>query len=122
MKYLRVYNDEKGQSHIGECDWEMHQENLSPPSTAGYSVTKMMPARGVAIMHNPAGVEDEWHPIPARSLVTVLKGKIRLQTSDGDSRVVQPGDLILFEDTTGIGHLLNGVDQQESDFAIIRLA
>ncbi len=80
-----------------------------------------MPASGVTIMRNPAGIKDVWHPIPARSLVTVLKGKIRLQTSDGDSRIVEPGDLILFEDTTGEGHQLDEVDRQEYNFAIVRL-
>ena len=73
-------------------------------------------------MQNPAGIEDEWHPVPARSLVAVLKGKIRFQISDGDSRIVEPGDLILFEDTAGQGHREDEVDGQEFNFAIVRLS
>ena len=122
MRYLRIYSDEEGQSHISEHDWEMHEEDFSPPSPGGYFVTDLMPASGVTIMRNPAGIKDVWHPIPARSLVTVLKGKIRLQTSDGDSRIVEPGDQVLFEDTTGEGHQLDEVDRQEYNFAIVRLA
>ena len=121
MRYLRVYSDEVGKSHISEHDWEMHEEDFCPPSPAGYSVTESMPAHAVTIMHNPAGIEDEWHPIPARSLVTVLKGKIRLQTSDGDSRIIEPGDLILFEDTGGDGHQVDAVDGQDFNFEIVRL-
>ncbi len=122
MRYLRIYSDEEGQSHISEHDWEMHEEDFSPPSPGGYFVTNLMPASGVTIMCNPAGIKDVWHPIPARSLVTVLKGKIRLQTSDGDDRIVEPGDQVLFEGTTGEGHQLDEVDRQEYNFAIVRLA
>ncbi len=122
MRYLRVYSDEEGHSHFSEHDWDMHEEDFSPPSPAGYTVTELMPASGVTIMHNPAGIEDEWHPVPARSLVAVLKGKIRFQTSDGDSRIVEPGDLILFEDTIGQGHREDEVDGQEFNFAIVRLS
>ena len=122
MRYLRIYSDAEGQSHVSEHEWEMHEEDFSPPSPAGYFVSDMMPASGVTIMHHPAGYKDVWHPVPARVLVTILKGRIRLQTSDGDSRTVEPGAQIIFEDTNGKGHQLNEVDRQEYDFAIVRLS
>ncbi len=36
MRYLRVYSDEEGHSHFSEHDWDMHEEDFSPPSPAGY--------------------------------------------------------------------------------------
>ena len=122
MQYLRIHSDADGQSHISEHEWDTHEEDFSPPSPGGYFVTDRMPAAGVTMMHHPAGYEDAWHPVPARVLVTVLKGQIRLQTSDGDSRIVAPGAQLLFEDTTGEGHQLDEVTRQAYDFAIVRLA
>ena len=121
MRYLRVCSDADGQSHISEHEWDMHEEDFSPPSPGGYFVTDPMPASGVTIMQNPAGIEDVWHPVPACVLVTVLKGRIRLQASDGDNRIIEPGDQIVFEDTTGQGHQLDELDRQEYNFAIVRL-
>ena len=121
MRYLRIYSDPDGQSHISEHEWDTHEEDFSPPSPAGYFVTDMMPASGVTIIHHPAGYEDAWHPVPARVFVTILKGKVRLETSDGDSRIVKPGAQLIFEDTTGEGHQLDEVNRQEYDFAIVRL-
>ena len=121
MKYLRICCDAEGQSHISEHEWDMHEEDFSPPSPPGY-VTDPMPASEVTIMHHPAGYQDVWHPVPGRVLVTVLKGEIRLQTSDGDSRIVEPGTQLIFEDTTGKGHQLDEVNRQEYNFAIVRLA
>ena len=122
MRYLRVYCDAENQSHISEHEWDMHEEDFSPPSPGGYFVTDLLPASGVTLMHNPAGYEDEWHPAPFRVLVTVLKGRIRLQTTDGDSRIVEPGAQLVFEDTTGKGHRLDEVNRREYNFAIIRLS
>ena len=49
MRYLRVYSYEEGQSHFSEHDWDMHEEDFSPPSPAGYFVSDMIPASGVTI-------------------------------------------------------------------------
>ena len=95
---------------------------MESASPGGYSVTDLMATSGVILMHNPAGYEDEWHPAPFRVLVSVLEGRIRLQTTDGDSRIVEPGAQLMLEDTTGKGHLLNEVNRQEYNFAIIRLS
>ena len=122
MMYLRIYCDAEGQSHISEHEWDMHEEDFSPPSPGGYFVTDLLLASGVTIMHHPAGYEDAWHPVPARVLVAVLKGRIRVQTSDGDSRICDTGAQLIFEDTTGKGHLLDEVNRQEYNFAIVRLA
>ena len=122
MNYVRIFSDAEGQSHISDHAWDMHEEDFSPPSPGGYFVTNMMPAHGVIMMHHPSGYEDAWHPVPARVLVTILKGRIRVQTSDGDSRVVGPGAQLVFEDTVGKGHRLDEVNRQEYNFAIVRLS
>ena len=52
----------------------------------------------------------------------LLKSKIAVRTGDGDNWIVEPGDQVLFEGTTGDGHIFDEVDGQEYNFTIVRLA
>lgn len=42
-----------------------------------------------------------------------LTGKIKVTTSDGSSRVINPGDLISYEDTSGKGHIHERIGDDE---------
>ena len=50
----------------------------------------------------------------------LLKSKIGVRTGDGDNRIIEPGDQVLFEDTAGDGHMFDEADGQEYNFAIAR--
>jgi quercetin dioxygenase-like cupin family protein len=49
--------------------------------------------------------EMEPHQAPARQFVIILSGELEAETTDGDKRVMGPGDFALVEDTTGRGHI-----------------
>ena len=46
------------------------------------------------------------HNAPERRFVVFISGHVKVELSDGESRTVGAGDVVLFEDTTGGGHLL----------------
>ena len=46
----------------------------------------------------------EPHTAPRRRFVVLLGGSIELETSDGTTRTLTPGSVLLAEDTFGKGH------------------
>jgi len=55
------------------------------------------------------------HPAPRRQFVITLKGKLEFKVSDGSTFIVEPGVILIAEDTSGTGHtwkILDG-DQWE---------
>ena len=55
------------------------------------------------------------HPAPRRQYVITLKGKLKFKVSDGSTFILEPGIILIAEDTQGAGHtweILDG-DQWE---------
>lgn len=58
----------------------------------------------------PAGMAQDWHHAPARQLVVVLSGTIEVETSDGQRRRWQAGEVFLPADLHGQGHRTRCID------------
>lgn len=54
--------------------------------------------------------EKNTHPAPRKQYVITTKGKIKFKVSDGSAFVIEPGIVLLAEDTTGEGHSWEMVD------------
>ena len=121
MNYIQILCDAAGASHILEDTWPLTQKSFTPPSPAGYSVTATMRASGVLMMHHPAGYRDDWHCAPVPVLGTVLSGRVRIETSDGDARLLSPGDQFVAADLIGAGHRMQEVDGGAYDLALVLL-
>ncbi|HMB73012.1 MAG TPA: hypothetical protein VKQ06_05535, partial [Gammaproteobacteria bacterium] len=52
-----------------------------------------------------AGMIEDWHASPQRMFVYGLQGEVEMTASDGTTRIVRPGEMLLLEDTSGKGHL-----------------
>ncbi|MNK21028.1 hypothetical protein D3C87_392790 [compost metagenome] len=48
--------------------------------------------------------EKQTHPAPRKQYVITIKGKIKFKVSDGSTFIIEPGIILLAEDTTGEGH------------------
>ncbi|HSM41613.1 MAG TPA: hypothetical protein VK862_12740 [Afifellaceae bacterium] len=121
MHCLRIYADSDGHSHLADCAWPMHEGDFTPPSPAGYFISEMAEADRVLMMHHPAGYRDEWHCVPAPVLGIVLAGRVRVRTSDGNERLLRPGDQFLATDLDGTGHRMDAVDAESYDLALVVL-
>ncbi|MGQ7854909.1 hypothetical protein ACUN24_11785 [Pedobacter sp. WC2501] len=44
------------------------------------------------------------HPAPRRQYVITLKGKLRFTVSNGDTFIIEPGTILIANDTAGEGH------------------
>jgi uncharacterized cupin superfamily protein len=69
----------------------------------------------VIAMHfkeTPAHSSNDWHPSPEQQYVITLSGTLEFTTRDGETFVVQPGDVLLSEDSLGTGHQWRLTDNQ----------
>ena len=103
MKYVRIFTDESGESHIEDVEAELIARDFAPPAPP-IDLSPMMPATGVAFVRFPAGWYGDWHPTPLRQVFVYLAGEVEGETSDGERRRFGPGSVTLAEDTTGKGH------------------
>ncbi len=122
MKFVKISAGEDGESNLTDLTWPMQEGDFTPPSPAGYSVTDTLPADGVLMMRHPAGYEDEWHCAPTVVLGTVLRGAVEIKSSDGDVRLLSPGDQFVAADLTGAGHKIEEVNGEAYDLALVMLA
>ena len=73
-----------------------------------------MPAESFRLITTtPQAMARGWHPTPARQFVIVVRGVIDVEVSDGETRRLEAGSMIFFEDVGGKGHLNRIVDDQE---------
>jgi len=121
MKLIRIDHNKYGGSHFSDHEWELKAGSFTPPSPAGYFTTPKMATDCVLMMHHPAGYEDEWHTAPAPVLGTVLTGKVCIQTSDMETRILHPGDQFLACDLTGKGHRMSEINDDAYDLVLVVL-
>ena len=109
MKYLRLYADEEGESHVGEMAASFAMADYAPPAPA-FGVSPPVAAARYIFVDFPAGWTSGLHPAPRRQLFVVLSGRGEGGTSTGQTIVLGPGDVLLMEDTTGRGHSARALD------------
>ena len=103
MKYVRLYADAAGESHLEDVEVELGSRAFAPPAPP-LDVSPLLPATGILFVRFPPGWYGDWHPTPRRQFFVFLAGEFRGETSDGDQRRFGPGSVALVEDTTDKGH------------------
>ena len=104
MRIHNLYTDEDGESHFRD----LHVEWVEETSAGKFSERR--PASGIIFRQVPPTYQLDWHPAPRRQYIINLDAGVRLTASDGESRTIGAGEVILVEDTTGKGHLSKAVD------------
>ena len=100
MKVGRIYATPDGESHIGELDIALTQNEDRP---LFYNSTRFE-ATTVGFQHVRAGGATTWHNPPQPWLAFILIGTWEIEASDGSHRQFPAGSVSLVEDTTGKGH------------------
>jgi quercetin dioxygenase-like cupin family protein len=67
-------------------------------------LSSTMSAAHVTVEETAGGGALAWHTAPVRQLVVTLSGTLDFTTRDGERFTLQPGDVLLAEDTSGSGH------------------
>jgi hypothetical protein len=103
VRVVRLVVDADGSSSFAEADIAMTPRPFAPPA-APLDVSDAMAASGVIFWRAPVGWDGQRHRAPARQWAFVLGGAIEVETSDGTTRSLGPGDGVLLEDVSGAGH------------------
>ena len=106
MRIHNLYTDEKGESHFRDIEVEWVEEG-----PAG-KLSKRLPATGIIFRQVQPDYDLDWHPAPRRQYIINLDAGVQITASDGESRFIKAGEVILVEDITGKGHLSESVGGQ----------
>ena len=106
IRLLRLFTGDDGQSHfsVGDIEWDS--------IVAMNSVSRSEPALTVTFEESAAGASLDWHNAPHRQYVITLSGRLEFETRTGARQTVEPGDVLLAEDTSGGGHRWRLIDDQ----------
>jgi hypothetical protein len=120
MKCLRVYADEKGESHFSEMEIAMSEAQPLP----GLTAQKSTPAAATSIQFLTLSgrTSTDWHPAPARQFVISLDRTFEIETSDGQRRQIQPSSVVFVEDTWGKGHKTRSLDEHAGTLIFVPVA
>lgn len=104
MKIVRLYTDNAGDSCFEEVD--------IPLEGAGEigRLSEHLPATSIIFRETGGDYDYDFHNAPERQFIIMLDGVIEIETSRGERRVFEGGDVLLAEDTQGRGHKTRSVD------------
>lgn len=106
MRIHNLFADKDGESHFR--DIEIEWEQIAPM----IENSKRIPAKGLYFVRTQSSYDLDWHNAPRRQYIINLDTGIRITASDGESREILPGDVLLVEDTSGKGHLSESISGQ----------
>ena len=106
MRIHHLYADASGVSHFGDIDIEWAHD------LPGGKLSERLPATGVIFRETSSDYDLDWHPAPRRQYIVNLDAGVQITASDGETRIIGAGEVILVEDTTGKGHLSKAVSGQ----------
>ena len=102
MKFCRMFAGEDGKSHIEELDLAQRPD-----------LTNMHGTKGVFFSITAPGHFMDWHHAPRRQYVITLSGRGEIELMGGQKVPLDPGHILLAEDTTGKGHISRGVGNED---------
>jgi hypothetical protein len=104
MKIHRLFADRNGESHFETVDIPLTE------STRAGRLSARMPATGIIFREVQPDYDLDWHPAPRRQYIVNLDAGVQITASDGETRQIGAGEILLVEDTWGKGHLSKAVD------------
>lgn len=104
IRCVRLYNAEDGNSHFEEGLIDL------PHSERGDVLSNVFDVKSISFRETEAGGQFEWHDAPTRQFVITLSGILEFEMKGGAKVRINPGDILLAEDTAGSGHRWHLVD------------
>jgi hypothetical protein len=104
MHIHNLYADANGETHFR--DIEIEAESAGP----GGKVSARFPATGIIFRTTEGSYNYDCHPAPRKQYIINLDAAVKITASDGESRIIGAGEILLVEDTTGKGHISQAVD------------
>jgi hypothetical protein len=104
VKIHRLYVDDRGETHFQDVDVQYVE------TTRAGRLSARQPATGIIFREVQPDYDLDWHPAPRKQYIINLDAGVQITASDGESRRIGAGEVLLVEDTSGKGHLSKAID------------
>jgi hypothetical protein len=102
----RIYSDDSGESHFEDIPIP-----LKSSGEIGF-LSDEAPVKGIIFREVADSYNFDFHNAPQRQYIILLDGGVIIETSLGDVRTFNTGEILLVEDTTGKGHKTKNIDNK----------
>jgi hypothetical protein len=113
LGYVRLYTGSDGQTHFEDVTLEAAEVTQEAGGGRGER-SAPIPVGDLLFRHVvDEGAPPRAHRAPRRQFVVQLRGETEVQASDGETRRLGPGSVVLVEDVDGPGHVTRAVGGAE---------
>ncbi|CAB4950696.1 MAG: hypothetical protein F2837_09250 [Actinobacteria bacterium] len=103
--YVRIWADRAGESHFQDVSLDVSVSPAEPGVAELWVSNPVDVDRAHFVTVQAFDQEPDWHCAPRRQFVVFLDGWVRITVSDGESRTLPAGTVVLVEDVSGRGHV-----------------
>ncbi|KMQ61905.1 hypothetical protein ACM40_06175 [Chryseobacterium sp. BLS98] len=115
MKITRIFSDINGDSHFEDIEIPLINQGEIGFLSDDISVKKLQ-LRKVSAEYN-----YDFHCAPQKQYIVLLDGGVEIETSLGEIRQFQTGEILLVEDISGKGHKTKNLEKKERTSIFIHL-
>ncbi len=115
MKITRIFSDINGDSHFKDIEIPLINQGEIGFLSDDISVKKLQ-FRKVSAEYN-----YDFHCAPQKQYIVLLDGGVEIETSLGEIRQFQTGEILLVEDISGKGHKTKNLEKKERTSIFIHL-
>lgn len=107
MNITRIFSDEKGETHF-----ETIEISFIDQGDIGF-LSEIVEVKKLQFRKVSADYDYDFHCAPQKQYIVLLNGGVEIETSLGEKRKFQTGEIILVEDITGKGHKTKNLELKE---------
>lgn len=115
MNITRIFSDEKGETHF-----ETIEIPLVDQGDIGF-LSEALEVNKLQFRQVSADYDYDFHCAPQKQYIALLDGGVEIETSLGEKRKFQTGEILLVEDITGKGHKTKNLDKKKRTSLFIYL-
>lgn len=115
MKVTRIYTDTNGDSRFEDIEIALFDQG-----DIGY-LSENIEVKSLQFRKVSPDYDYDFHHAPQRQYIVLLDGGVEIETSLGEVRQFQTGEILLVEDTTGKGHRTRNLEKKERTSIFIHL-
>jgi quercetin dioxygenase-like cupin family protein len=114
-KIIHLFTGADGKSHFENLD--LHLEC----KVSNNQNSESLEATGITVWDKPISLDHDWHNAPHKQIMIMLEGDCEMEISDGTKHRFSPGDILLVEDTIGVGHYTRALSPRPRKAIVVTL-
>jgi hypothetical protein len=119
VSITRLYTGSDGETHAEQIsDIKLNAD----PARGGLEVSDVIKVTGLQFARTSPGWVRNWHTGERHQYIVVLSGKGEIEVAGGRKIPLEPGSVILEEDSTGKGHISRTIGTEDRIALNIQLA